>query len=156
MTIEVPGFTVPDVGDSLTKLIEQEWDPANTGNEVPNIEFVNDVKRVRFMGEDTVIVTSLQEHDYPASLQYQWENVNYTFNVQAYTGVSRERSQMMKEEIRRIFHANRIDPLEDIDELRGTAWLWIRRFTDNVHRWRMAWRWTMDGELKVRYRKIRT
>lgn len=156
MSIEVPGFEVPDIGDSIATLLERDWDPANTENEVPDIDFINDIKRVRFQDEDRVIVTNLQEFDYPAALQYQWQNISYTWTVNAFTGVSRARGQMLKEEIKRILLKNRINPLDDIVDLRANSWLWIRRFSDNVARWRLAYRWSLDGEIKLRYQKIRT
>lgn len=156
MPIQVPGFEVPDVGDDITTLIDREWDPANTENEMPHVQFVNDLKRVRWMGEDAVVVTSLQEFIYPATLQYLYENASYTFTVQTFTGVSRARGQMMMEELRRVLMKNRINPLDGITDMRANSWLWIRRHTDNVQRWRLTWRWTADCELKVRFRPLRT
>lgn len=155
MSIESPGNTHLDIGNALAEAIRREWKPENTDGIVPTVQFMDEVKRVRFMNQDYILINDLQEFSEPVTVGYAFENILYTAVCQAVTAVNREHAVKMRDELKRCLYARRIEPFKDIHtQNSGNIWLQIRRISDSVYRRRLFWVWSCDLEIKHRFRAI--
>jgi len=101
-----------DLGAYILAVLRDEWDTSKTDGAKPNIVFKEDMKGVAFRGQDWVELSQTGDWSQAVSAGYGFENLAENVTIEIHTTKSRQHTVKMNEEIRRIIHNHRKDPLD--------------------------------------------
>lgn len=137
-----------DLLDSVVTFLGDNWNSTSTDSKTPTFNIINDVKRIdlNIAGQQDVIL--LYERDQIEKDQASGggsKHVNHTIIVDLRTTLSRAHAVKIREEIRRIFLSNEVDPFGDgsYDIVDAT------NFTDLSEKTVKLWRWQIRVEFQT-------
>lgn len=104
-----------DVANSAATLLSNDWNSANTGGVTPKIDAIFDYKRLHFTKTaqndgDWVLTYELVASQLPSGINTTHVNTEEPVVVDIRTMVSRAHLILLRDEVKRIFGANYVEP----------------------------------------------